>query len=282
MNDGDLPYFDACLASLPENEATLGKLFGLNVHWGYWDDPAASVGSPDDFLDASNALLERLLRFLPHDRSVEHLDVGCGFGGTLHWLDARRRDSRLVGLNIDPRQIARAKARVVPSADRGNRFEWVVGDACALPFPDESFDAISAVECIFHFPSRDRFFAEARRVLRPGGRLVLSDFVFVPWRAPLVLPKFVANGRSLAKVYGRSHLVTGLGYRRLARRHELVPLADEDVTKHTLPTYRYLDHYGALLAGSLVDFVPANRVLAAASRRGVVTYRLLAWEKPAV
>src|SRR5438034_5931485 len=43
-------------------------------------------------------------------------------------------------------------------------------DACALPFPDASFDRVLAVECIFHFPSRLRFLKEAARVLKPGGR----------------------------------------------------------------------------------------------------------------
>ena len=103
------------------------------------------------------------------------LDAGCGFGGTLACLQDRVERLDLTGLNIDPRQLQRAQKLVQPRP--GSSLRFVAGDACALPFADASFDRVLAVECIFHFPSRAAFLAEVRRVLRPGGVLVLSDFV---------------------------------------------------------------------------------------------------------
>ncbi len=87
------------------------------------------------------------------------LDVGCGFGGTIDHLDERLDGCELVGLNIDRRQLARARALVTPRRD--NTVDFVAGDACRLPFADASFDFLSAVECAFHFPSRKQFFREA-------------------------------------------------------------------------------------------------------------------------
>ena len=77
--------------------------------------------------------------------------------------------------NIDERQAARAAAVVLPRP--GNAVHFVHGDACRLPFASAAFDRVLAVECIFHFPSRRQFFGEARRVLRRGGKLALSDFI---------------------------------------------------------------------------------------------------------
>jgi SAM-dependent methyltransferase len=51
----------------------------------------------------------------------------------------------------------------------------VVADATRLPLANDSADGIISIEAAFHFPSRHHFFAEARRVLRPGGVLSMSD-----------------------------------------------------------------------------------------------------------
>jgi SAM-dependent methyltransferase len=90
--------------------------------------------------------------------SLDVLEVGCGTG---HWLDVARSSAhRVVGLEPSMLMLAQAS---------GLR---VRGRAEQLPFPDASFDRIFCVNALHHFDERRTFFAEARRVLRPGGGLM--------------------------------------------------------------------------------------------------------------
>lgn len=275
----DLPYFDACLDLLSTEDATLEALFGSHVHWGYWENPNAPVTTADDFAQASDRLVERLFHGHAIPDGGAHLDAGCGFGGTIHWLDGRTKNARLVGLNIDARQLERARAQVSADPTRGNRLEWIQGDACALPFADATFDTLSAVECIFHFPSRRRFFEEARRVLKPGGWLVLSDFVLNPWRLPMVAGGYLRHGRALRSVYGSSKVAWLGTYRSLARRTGWRLERQDNVTAHTLPTYRYLAAHASRLGHRLPHFVEANGFLARASAREALQYHFLAFRR---
>jgi SAM-dependent methyltransferase len=73
-------------------------------------------------------------------------------------------------LNITHSQLVAGTDRLREAGAHG-----VNGDATRMPFADRSFDGVISVEAAFHFPSRARFFAEAFRVLQPGGVLTMSD-----------------------------------------------------------------------------------------------------------
>jgi len=276
-----LPYFDFLFDQLAKNNALVERAFGNNVHWGYWESPEKADTSAVGFSQASENLNLELLRELDIEEGNDILDVGCGFGGTMATLDRLYQGVHVTGLNIDPRQISRARQALLPKRKASNSVEFIVGDACRLPFPDCSFDHIAAVECIFHFPDREIFFKEACRVLRPGGRLVLSDFISTgKARLPLLL-LFLTHGWSFMKIYGVGfgRPPTVVKYLELAGNSGFDALKVRDINRNTLPTYQFLSRFAQNFSGIERRMKRGNRFLEMASRSGAMTYQILVLNK---
>jgi len=276
------PYLDLLLGVLARGHPVLEQSFGRHIHWGYWPDPAsADPDSAEDFAAAAERLSQTLIDLADISDGMRLLDAGCGFGGTIAKLDAERDGLDLVGLNIDPRQLARATGQVRPRA--GNHIAFVAGDACTLPFADASFDRVMAVECIFHFSSRLSFLQEVRRVLRPGGVMVLSDFVPAPAFAPMGR---LLNRRPLRRINVLGNCDTSCteaGYRRLAAESGLALTSITDITGQTRPTYAFLRRLlgqgrGRRLAAGLST--PLIGLLDLFARTGLLRYELVRFDRP--
>ncbi len=93
------------------------------------------------------------------------LDVGTGPGGFPGRLRSGGHAGRLVGLDQSSGMIKKAR-------EAHSGVEFIVGDAMDLPFPDSSFDAVSARHMLYHVPDVHQALKEAKRVLRPGGRFL--------------------------------------------------------------------------------------------------------------
>lgn len=94
------------------------------------------------------------------------LEAGCGAGQGLGYLAKHARS--VVAGDISAEVMSRAQATY------GDAIELKVFDATSIPWTDQSFDALLLFEAIYYLPDIDAFFNEARRVLRPGGHLLIA------------------------------------------------------------------------------------------------------------
>ena len=229
-------YFDAML------DAWAAGWVGREVHFGWWPEPPPP--GPLDFAAAQARLTEQVLGLAAPAAGMRVLDVGCGFGGVLEALAAGCPGLHRAGLNIDPRQLAIC-------AGLSPRPWLVAGDAGALPFVAGGFDLLICLEAAFHFASRARFLAEAARVLRPGGALVLADILLAPPRADAPFGA-AAAAAALDGEYGPwpEPWLDREGLLRAAAAAGLVAEAERDLTEGTSPTHRITAPVGQVPASA--------------------------------
>ncbi len=168
----------------------------------------------NEFLDMPNTLA-----VLGDIRGKSVLDVGCGTG--LFARAMMRRVARVWGIDISEKEIEIAKGEC-----RGADFR--VGSASRLPYGSGRFDIVLIALAFTHFDDMDSALGEVRRVLRPHGRLVVSD------SNPVVDATTRIDGRP--RTYRRFHdyFEEGVTHRRWRHGRSSISMPVRHVTMETL------------------------------------------------
>lgn len=199
---------------------------------------------------------------------VSVLDIGCGLGGAARTL-AEVYGCAVTGVDLTPSFCAAATemSRWTGLADRTT---FRVGDACALPFDEGSFDAAVTIHAAMNIPDKPAVYREARRVLRPGGVFAIYD-VLQGEGGEVLFPVPWAGDPSI------SHLVTPEEMRAMVTAAGFDLLDEVDSTEASLEWFRSLAEriaeegpppvsFGVFLGGDLPEMAN-NQVVNLAERR---------------
>jgi ubiquinone/menaquinone biosynthesis C-methylase UbiE len=227
------------------------------TYLSFWDSEGVlhtgtfADGNTDDY----QAAAEHTSRLLGDEAGLvaasRVLDVGCGCGNFVFHL-ARRFGCLGVGLDLSRERIRFAEDKRAAAPDGLRRLvAFRHGSASELPYEAASFSHVVSQDALFLVPDKARSHAEMLRVLAPGGRLVISDFL---------QPREQISARARKHVYDRVRWTSGfslVGYQQALERAGFRIRLARELSPHLKRTYQVLGKVAAQRAGAASD--PAAR-----------------------
>lgn len=199
------------------------EIWGEHVHHGLWHSRTETAE------EAARHLITEVAAQARVQSGDRICDVGCGYGGTARTL------VREHGAEVTALTISEAQHRYALSLDPGSTNPiYLLRDWLTNGLEPASFDAVIAIESSEHMPDLEAFFAEAVRVLKPGGLFVvcawLSSETTRSWERRFLLEPICREGR-----------LRGMGsaseYLQLAQAAGLLPLCFQDVSRQVKRTW---------------------------------------------
>jgi ubiquinone/menaquinone biosynthesis C-methylase UbiE len=186
----------------------------------------------------SHRVLIRRIREATGDRAIKMLDVGCGTGLLASKLRACLPRVQVCGVDLVSEMLIKGQPRW---RRHGGHVFPVQGDSERLPFATGTFDIVTCASSFHHYPRQDRAVAEMRRVLRPGGRLMIIDGYrdsLWGWFIYDVCVASVEGDVHHASAKKFRELLTHAGFQAVAQRvfHGLAPfLITEAIAAESVP-----------------------------------------------
>jgi len=151
----------------------LEHFWGEHIHHGY---SGKDGKQKKEFKQSQVEMIDQLLLWGKADSGTIEtaLDVGCGIGGSSRHI-ARKFKCSVTGITLSSVQVQRATEKSIEEG-LGHLVNFQVADALHMPFQDNSFDLVWALESGEHMPDKTAFILECIRVLKPNGRLIIATW----------------------------------------------------------------------------------------------------------
>jgi len=202
-------------------------LMGDDLHFGFFNSPDLSLQA------ATKTLTELMASKAALQKGMTICDIGCGTGTPAIYL-AHERGCRVLGISTSSIGTERATARANSAGISGVHFE--VRDGMATGLEAHSFDRVWVMESSHLMPRKDLLLKECRRLLRPGGRLVLCDIVLlreIPFQKLLSIRQELL---ALDAVFARAKMQKLSKYAWMAEESGMEVVTQMDISRATLPT----------------------------------------------
>ena len=143
------------------------------MNYGYHSDTEKIDLREEDESERFSIQLYHHIASCVNLQGLDLLEIGCGRGGGLSYIERHFRPGSKTGIDLNPEAIRFCRAN-----NPTGSVAFEVMDSQKLEFPDESFDVVINVESSHRYPDFLQFAREVYRVLKPGGYCLFADFRF--------------------------------------------------------------------------------------------------------